>query len=171
AWNLHAVLPLTAPFWLQIDGDGSLRCKAEVEDWGSNFDPGGHFKKLAFSGGDGARHLYLAEQAFLRTSSSTLPTLLTVPSVMMNTWRGLPRCMGCWYTQERAPRSKPDTLLSRQPWKGDLDIVSASALLSCQINQAPDRVEAIPECGSLNCRLKADYLLHLTSSEKGHISK
>lgn len=46
---------------------------------------------------------YLPLHVFLRTSSSTLATLLMDPSVMMKIWRGNERCMGCWYTQESAP--------------------------------------------------------------------
>lgn len=46
---------------------------------------------------------YLPAHVFLRTSSSTLATLVMDPSVMMKTWRGYERCMGCWYTQDNAP--------------------------------------------------------------------
>lgn len=47
--------------------------------------------------------VYLPAHVFLRTSSSTLATLLMDPSVTMKTCRGYERCMGCWYTQDSAP--------------------------------------------------------------------
>lgn len=47
--------------------------------------------------------MYLPAHVFLRTSSSTLATLLMDPSVTMKTCRGYERCMGCWYTQDSAP--------------------------------------------------------------------